>query len=128
MLNITPLIDRLFLPLFEPDSNSRGRGQFFKTANHGSICDSSRGGWAYDYFWLCVGAYSSDWSSARLAGTSAPLILTHDPSSRCKSTNGQQAARVNRYTTTRFFVVVASLNRLLFHPFGIELLASLPNS
>jgi len=20
--------------------------------------------WAYDYFWLCVGAYSSDWSSA----------------------------------------------------------------
>ena len=30
MLNITPLIDRLFLPLFEPDSNSRGRGQFLK--------------------------------------------------------------------------------------------------
>jgi len=28
MLNITPLIDRLFLPLFEPDSNSRGRSQF----------------------------------------------------------------------------------------------------
>src|SRR3989442_8321191 len=27
-------------------------------------------------------------------------------------------SRVNRYTTTRFFVVVASLNRLLFHPFG----------
>src|SRR6266542_4089026 len=78
MLIITPLIDRLFLPLLEPDLNSRGRGQFFKTANHGSICDSSRGGWAYDYFWLCVGAYSSDWSLAA-AGTSAPLILTHDP-------------------------------------------------
>src|SRR6266508_655018 len=30
MLIITPLIDRLFLPLFEPDSNSRGRGQFEK--------------------------------------------------------------------------------------------------
>ena len=51
----------------------------FKTANHGSICDSSPPWrWAYDYFWLCVGAYSSDWSSA-IAGTSASLILTHDP-------------------------------------------------
>ena len=27
-LIITPLIDRLFLPLFEPDSNSRCGGQF----------------------------------------------------------------------------------------------------
>ncbi len=35
----------------------------------------------YDYFWLCVGAYSSDWSLALfyVAGTPAPLILTHDP-------------------------------------------------
>src|SRR6266545_5581780 len=30
MLIITPLIDRLFLPLFEPDSNSRSLGQFLK--------------------------------------------------------------------------------------------------
>ena len=67
------------LPLFEPDLNSRCRGQFRRTANHGSICDSSPPWrWAYDYFWLCVGAYGSDWSSA-VAGTSAPLILTHDP-------------------------------------------------
>jgi|SRR6267378_1659890 len=35
-------------------------------------------GWADDYFWLCVGAYSSDWSSTLVAGTSAPLILTHN--------------------------------------------------
>ena len=35
--------------------------------------------WAYDYFWLCVGAYSSVWSWAAVARTSAWLILTHDP-------------------------------------------------
>src|SRR5882672_4620807 len=78
MFITTLLVDRFLLALFEPDLNSRCRGQFLKTANHGSICDSSPWRWAYDYFWLCVGAYSSDWSSAA-AGTSAPLILTHDP-------------------------------------------------
>jgi hypothetical protein len=51
----------------------------FETANHSSICDfSPLWRWAYDYFWLCVGAYSSDWSSTAV-GTSARLILTHDP-------------------------------------------------
>ena len=63
----------------EPDLNSRLPWSVLKTANHGSICDSSPRGWADDYFWLCVGAYSSDWSSAAMAGTSARLILTHDP-------------------------------------------------
>ena len=48
--------------------------------------------WAYDYFWLCVGAYSSDWSSAT-AGTSARLILTHDPGIRQQSLNGLASGR-----------------------------------
>src|SRR5882672_12456413 len=87
MFITTLLVDRFLLALFEPDLNSRCRGQFLKTANHGSICDSSPWRWAYDYFWLCVGAYSSDWSSAA-AGTSALLILTHDPCIRHKSING----------------------------------------
>jgi hypothetical protein len=41
MLITTPLVDRFLLALFEPDLNSLCRGQFLKTANHGSICDSS---------------------------------------------------------------------------------------
>src|SRR5260370_24963932 len=81
-------MDRFLLPLFEPDLNSRCPWSVLKTANHSSICDSSSlWRWAYDYFWLCVGAYSSDWSSA-IAGTSAPLILTHDPCIWRKSLNG----------------------------------------
>jgi len=55
-------------------------------------------GWADDYFWLCVGAYSSDWSSALFcfARTPAPLILTHDPYVFAqKALTVQQAARVS---------------------------------
>ena len=74
-------------------------------ANHGSICDSSRGGWAYDYFWLCAGAYSSDWSLA-VAGTSARLILTHDPCVWLKSINGAASeARQQSALTLRVFVI-----------------------
>src|SRR5258708_6575454 len=79
MFITTPLVDRFLLALVEPDLNSRLPSSVLHAANHGSICDSSPWRWAYDYFWLCVGAYSSDWSSAATAGTSAPLILTHDP-------------------------------------------------
>jgi hypothetical protein len=41
MLITTPLVNGFLLALVEPDLNSRCRGQFLKTANHGSICDSS---------------------------------------------------------------------------------------
>jgi len=82
--------------------------------------------WAYDYFWLCVGAYSSDWSSAA-AGTSAPLILTHDPCIwHTKSKTVQQAARLTHQTHLESFVSLF-LSRLLIHPFGIELLAAFPH-
>lgn len=83
------------------------------------------GRWAYDYFWLCVGAYSSDWSSTA-AGTSAPLILTHEPTLGTQRLTGQQTAHVTHQT---HFVELCSccLSRLLFHPFRIELLAAFPH-
>jgi hypothetical protein len=57
----------LFLLFALPDLNSRVRGHLMR-ANHGSICDSKSVDRAYDYFWLCVGAYSSVWSSAAWSG------------------------------------------------------------
>jgi len=76
----------------------------FKTANHGSICDSSpQWRWAYDYFWLCVGAYSSDWSSAA-AGTSALLILTHDPYIWRKSIDGAAVGAFSNQHSLREFL------------------------
>jgi hypothetical protein len=82
--------------------------------------------WAYDYFWLCVGAYSSDWSSA-VAGTSAPLILTHDPCiwhTKSKLFSKRRATLIKTHLES---FVSSSLSRLLFHPFRIELLATFPH-
>jgi hypothetical protein len=99
-LTFTPLIDRPFVLLFEPDSNSRGGGQFLRLPTIVLFATSApRGRWAYDYFWLCVGAYSSDWSSAA-ARTSALLILTHDPCIGTKALTVQQAARVQQSALT----------------------------
>ena len=98
----TPLIDRFFLCLCLIPIRIVVFVVSFKTANHGSICDSSPPWrWAYDYFWLCVGAYSSDWSSAQWLGTSAPLILTHDPSSGAKALTVQQTAQVTHQHSLR---------------------------
>jgi hypothetical protein len=44
MLITTPLVDRFLQSLYEPDLNSLCRGSVLKTANHGSICDSSPAG------------------------------------------------------------------------------------
>ena len=82
--------------------------------------------WAYDYFWLCVGAYSSDWSSAA-AGTSAPLILTHDPCiwhTKSKQFSKRRALSHQTHLENfdKFF-----LSRRLFRPFRIELLAAFPH-
>lgn len=59
--------------------------------------------WAYDYFWLCVGAYSSDWSSAT-AGTSARLILTHDPGIR--RTKSKRFSQRHITHQTHFLVIL----------------------
>jgi hypothetical protein len=103
MLTNTPLVDRFLLALFEPDLNSRCRGQFCKLPTMVLFVTPALERWAYDYFWLCVGAYSSDWSSAA-AGTSARLILTHDP---CiwhpKSKRFQQTARDTHQTHLESF-------------------------
>ncbi len=61
------------------------------------------------------------------AGTSAPLILTHDPCIWRKGLTVQQATCISYRHTLRSVFVIAGLSRLLFHPFRTEVFASFPN-
>jgi hypothetical protein len=61
-----PLLLTVFVLAFaEPDLNSRLGGQFWELPTMVLFATPAVGGWAYNYFWLCVGAYSSDWSLAQ---------------------------------------------------------------
>ena len=81
-------------------------------------------GWADDYFWLCVGAYSSDWSSANCRNIRS--LDTHPrPLHLAQSLNDSANGALTHQTQFESFVGFC-LSRPLLQPFGIKRLAAFP--
>src|SRR6185437_16714418 len=118
------LVDRFCFCFVLPFA-SRLRGHLQRRANHGSICDSSLltgpmtiSGYAWGHI-VATGPW-------RKTGTSAPLILTHDPGNRRTAANG--CKRFGDQLRSICFERVCRLSRLPLHPFCLELLSSFPKA
>jgi hypothetical protein len=61
-LTVLALVDRFCFCFWSCRLHSRFTWSPAKTCQPWFYLRLQSADWAYDYFWLCVGAYSSDWS------------------------------------------------------------------